>query len=127
MDKDIISRITEEKAVEVCMPDDEDIARAMRKGLAWTQQDSEYAAREIRRSVRHIAASANLLSTEHLLLSLDAMPRLAGTKGAPKMNNLLQDLVDRGFQAARYPGMNPMFITNADFESVKKIVRKYYL
>ena len=62
------------------MPNDEDIGRAMRKGLAWTEQDSEYAAREIRRSVRHIAASANLLSTEHLLLSLDAMPRLAGTK-----------------------------------------------
>ena len=98
----------------------------MRKGLTWTEQDSEYAAREIRRSVRHIAASANLLSTEHLLLSLDAMPRLAGTKGAPKMNDLLQDLVDGGFQAARYPGMNPMFITDADFESVKKVVRKYY-
>lgn len=126
MAKDIVSRITEEKALEICMPNDEDIGRAMRKGLAWTEQDSEYAAREIRRSVRHIAASANLLSTEHLLLSLDAMPRLAGTKGAPKMNDLLQDLVDGGFQAARYPGMNPMFITDADFESVKKVVRKYY-
>ena len=42
------------------------------------------------------------------------------------MNDLLQDLVDGGFQAARYPGMNPMFITDADFESVKKVVRKYY-
>ena len=126
MDKDIASRITEEKALEVCMPNDEDIALAMSKGLTWTKQDSEYAAREIRRSVRHIASSANLLSTEHLLLSLDAMPRLAGTKGAPKMNDLLQDLVDGGFQAARYPGMNPMFITDADFESVKKVVSRYY-
>ena len=40
------------------------------------------------------------------------MPRLAGTKGTPKMNDLLQDLVDGGFKRLDIR-MNPMFITDA--------------
>ena len=94
--------------------------------LKWAEIDSEYAAREMARSVKHISESADLLSREHLLLSLNSMPRLAGTKGAPKMEQLLKDLVALGHSAARYPDMDPMFITDADFQTVLDVVRKYH-
>jgi len=60
------------------------------------------------------------------LLSLDAMPRLAGTKGAPKLDKLITDLIALGHSAARYPDMNPMFVTDADFEDVLSVFRKYH-
>lgn len=126
MNKDIAGRMTIDYAIETCFPNPESIAKAMGKGLKWAEIDSEYAAREMARSVKHISESADLLSREHLLLSLNSMPRLAGTKGAPKMEQLLKDLVALGHSAARYPDMDPMFITDADFQTVLDVVRKYH-
>ena len=77
--------------------------------------------------IRDSADAADLLSREHLLLSLNAMPRLAGTKGAPKMEDVVNDLIALGHSAARYPDMDPMFITDAEFETVLSVVRKYHL
>ena len=54
------------------------------------------------------------------------MPRLAGTKGAPKMEDVVKDLIALGHSAARYPDMDPMFITDAEFETVLSVVRKYH-
>ncbi len=126
MNKEIAGRMSIDAAMETCSPSDKDLAHAKEKGLNWNEKDIEYAAREMARSVKHIAESADLLSREHLLLSLDAMPRLAGTKGAPKIENLLRDLQQEGFCAARYPSMNPMFITDADYQSVIEVVRNYH-
>ena len=95
-------------------------------GLEWDEKDAEYATREMVRSVRHISNAADLLSREHLLLSLNAMPRLAGTKGPPKMEDLVNDLIELGHSAARYPDMEPMFATDADFQTVLNVVRKYH-
>ena len=53
------------------------------------------------------------------------MPRLAGTKGAPKMDDVIDDLIALGNCAARYPDMDPMFAT-ADFQTVLDVVRKYH-
>ena len=61
------------------------------------------------------------------MLSLNAMPRLAGTKGAPKMDDVVSDLIALGHSAARYPDMDPMFVTDAEFETVLSVVRKYHL
>jgi tRNA G26 N,N-dimethylase Trm1 len=54
------------------------------------------------------------------------MPRLAGTKGPPKMEDLVNDLMELGHCAARYPDMEPMFATDADFQTVLNVVRKYH-
>ena len=126
MDKEIAGRMTIEKAIETCLPNDTELLLAKQKGLDWSARDSEYATREMARSVKHIAQAADLLSREHLLLSLDAMPRLAGTKGTPKMEYILNDLVELGYCAARYPDMDPMFATDAPFDKVLQVVRKYH-
>ena len=126
MDRDIAGRMTEQSAFETCLPSDEDLTRLIAIGLEWHEKDIEYATREMARSVKHIADAADLLSREHLLLSLDAMPRLAGTKGAPKLDKLITDLIALGHSAARYPDMNPMFVTDADFEDVLSVFRKYH-
>ena len=54
------------------------------------------------------------------------MPRLAGTKGAPKMDDVISDLIESGHSAARYPDMEPMFVTDASFDDVISIFRKYH-
>ena len=125
MDKDIAGRMTIEKAMETCLPNDHQLELVKSNGLKWSDTDKEYAAREMARSVKHIAQAADLLSREHLLLSLDAMPRLAGTKGTPKMEYILNDLVELGYCAARYPDMDPMVATDAPFAKVLQGVRKY--
>ena len=89
-------------------------------------KDVEYATREMARSVKHIAPAADLLSREHLLLSLNAMPRLAKTKGAPKIDDVVDDLIELGHSAARYPDTEPMFVTDANFETVLAVFRKYH-
>jgi tRNA G26 N,N-dimethylase Trm1 len=61
-----------------------------------------------------------------MLLSLNSMPRLAGTKGAPKMDDVISDLIELGYSAARYPDMEPMFVTDASFDDVISIFRKYH-
>ena len=115
-----------EKAIETCLPNEQELQFVKSKGLEWSDTDKEYASREMARSVKHIAQAADLLSREHLLLSLDSMPRLAGTKGTPKMEYILNDLVELGYCAARYPDMDPMFVTDAPFDKVLQVVRQYH-
>ena len=126
MDREIAGRITEENAVNTCLPSKDELNQLTTNGLEWDEKDAEYAAREMARSVKHIANAADLLSRDHLLLSLKAMPRLAGTKGPPKMEDLLNDLIELGYCAARYPDVEPMFATDADFQTVINAVRKYH-
>tara|TARA_B100001540_G_scaffold125922_1_gene112358 strand:+ start:2827 stop:4170 length:1344 start_codon:yes stop_codon:yes gene_type:complete len=127
MDREIAGRITVESAIQTCLPSEEELEELTDGKLEWIEKDVEYATREMARSVKHIADAADLLSREHLLLSLNAMPRLAGTKGAPKMEDVVNDLIALGHSAARYPDMDPMFITDAEFETVLSVVRKYHL
>ena len=127
MDREIAGRMTVESAIQTCLPSEEELEELTDGKLEWFEKDAEYAAREMARSVKHIAESADLLSREHLLLSLNAMPRLAGTKGAPKMDDVVNDLIALGHSAARYPDMDPMFVTDAEFETVLSVVRKYHL
>ena len=54
------------------------------------------------------------------------MPRLAGTKGAPKIGHVIDDLIELGHSAARYPDTEPMFVTDANFETVLAVFRKYH-
>ena len=126
MDREIAGRITEENAINTCLPSKDELNQLTTNGLEWDEKDAEYATREMVRSVRHISNAADLLSREHLLLSLNAMPRLAGTKGPPKMEDLVNDLIELGHSAARYPDMEPMFVTDADFQTVLNVVRKYH-
>ncbi|DAC55072.1 MAG TPA: hypothetical protein HA359_01200 [Candidatus Poseidoniaceae archaeon] len=126
MDRDIAGRMTVENAIQTCLPSEKELEKLTDGDLEWIEKDVEYATREMVRSVKHIADAADLLSREHLLLSLNAMPRLAGTKGAPKMDDVVNDLIALGHSAARYPDMDPMFITDAEFETVLSVVRKYH-
>ena len=119
----IASRMTEERALELCHPTEDEIQSHRAQGLQWSDEDTNHSARELRRSVRYIADAAELMSREHLLLNLDALPRLAGVTGAPKMEKLLSALVEAGHAAARYPDLEPMLVTDAPFESVIEVVR----
>ena len=122
--KDITHRMTEERAIELCHPSQEELEVAKSYGLDWSEQDLEYATRELRRSVRHISKAADLMSREHLLLNLDSLPKWSKTSGAPKMEVLIECLIEKGFCAARAPDSEPVFVTDADFQEVVKIVRE---
>ena len=76
-DKDIASRMTEEKVLELCQASPEEIEGMKTVGLEWSADDVEYSTRELRRSVRYISDAADLMSREHLLLNLDSLPRWA--------------------------------------------------
>ena len=121
--KEIAGRMTEERALELCSPSNEEIEQLRTEGLVWNEEDVEHSARELRRSVRYIADAADLMSREHLLLNLDALPRLAGVGGAPKMEKLLAALIGLGHAAARYPDLEPMLVTDAPFEVVIEAVK----
>jgi tRNA G26 N,N-dimethylase Trm1 len=116
--------MTEARALELCAPSAEEIAHYQKAGLVWGPDDIEYSGRELRRSVRYIAQAADLMSREHLLLNLDALPRLAGVGGAPKMEKLLESLTEMGHAAARYPDLEPMLVTDAPFDDVVQAVKK---
>ena len=119
----IASRMTEERALDLCHPTEDEIQSHRTQGLQWSDEDTNHSARELRRSVRYIADAAELMSREHLLLNLDTLPRLAKVGGAPKMEKLLSALVEAGYAAARYPDLEPMLVTDAPFESVIEVVR----
>ena len=121
--KEIAGRMTEERALELCSPQKEEIQKLRTDGLVWNEEDVDHSARELRRSVRYIADAADLMSREHLLLNLDALPRLAGVGGAPKMEKLLAALTGLGHAAARYPDLEPMLVTDAPFEDVIEAVK----
>lgn len=123
-DADIAGRMTEGRALSVCSPSAEDIAKGIDAGLEWSEQDSEYASRELRRSVRYIADAADLMSRDHTLYHMDDLPNMAGTGQAPKMESLFTALGDEGCSAARVPDIDPFFVTDAPFDTVMACVRQ---
>lgn len=122
-DKDIASRMTEEKALELCQATSEEIEKMKTEGLEWSDDDVEYSTRELRRSVRYISDAADLMSREHLLLNLDSLPRWAGVSGPPKLEKLIAGLIEEGYCAARLPDLEPLLITDAPFNTVLEQVR----
>lgn len=120
---EIAGRITVERALKLCHPDLEEIEHHRANGLVWNEEDIEHSAREVKRGVRYISEAADLMGREHLLLSLDALPRLAGVGGAPKMEKLLEVLNESGHAAARYPDLEPMLVTDAPFDAVIQAVQ----
>lgn len=121
--KDIAGRMTEERALELCSPSEQEIAEAVHSGLEWGQDDQEYAQREIRRSVRHIAQAADLMSREHLLLHIDDVPNMAGVPHAPKMDVLFSAIQEVGYSAARIPDIDPFFVSDAPLEIILGCVK----
>ena len=120
---DIAGRMTEERALELCSPTEQELAEAAQLGLEWDQDDQEYAQREIRRSVRHIASAADLMSRDHLLLHIDDVPNMAGVPHAPKMEALFSAIQETGYCAARIPDIDPFFVTDAPMETVLDCMR----
>ena len=117
-DSDIASRLTEEKAEQICGPDLEEMP------TDWDQQRLNLALREIRRSVRHIADAAPLLSQEHLLIPMDVFAKKSGRGGPPSIKKSITALQAHGFGAARGPYPEPTLITNADESSVMSLLNQ---
>lgn len=117
-DAEIAGRMTEQRVLELCSPTEQELERAVKCGLLWDEQDSEYAARELRRSVRHISEAADLMSREHTLYHMDDLPVMAGLGQAPKMEELFAYLRNVGYSIARIPDINPFFVTDAPYDAV---------
>jgi len=125
-DAEIAGRITEQRAIEMCSPSAAQLQQMRASGLVWNDDDIEYSQRELRRSVRYIADAADLMSRNHLLINLDSLPKWAGTGGAPKMEKIIAALKQLNFDAARLPDLEPVFVTDATFTDVIKIVRQLW-
>jgi tRNA (guanine26-N2/guanine27-N2)-dimethyltransferase len=125
-DAEIAGRITEQRAIQMCSPSAAQLQQMRASGLVWNDEDIEYSQRELRRSVRYIADAADLMSREHLLINLDSLPKWAGTGGAPKMEKLIAALQQLNFAAARLPDLEPVFVTDAAFTDVIKIVQQLW-
>jgi len=125
-DADIAGRITEQRAIQMCSPSAAQLQQMRASGLVWNDEDIEYSQRELRRSVRYIADAADLMSREHLLINLDSLPKWAGTGGAPKMEKIIAALQQLNFAAARLPDLEPVFVTDAAFTDVIKIVQQLW-
>tara|TARA_B100001093_G_scaffold122440_1_gene115135 strand:+ start:1199 stop:2563 length:1365 start_codon:yes stop_codon:yes gene_type:complete len=123
-DKEIAGRMTEQKVLELCQPTAQELEQMKLQGLEWSDEDVEYSARELKRSVRYISDAADLMSREHLLLNLDSLPRWAGVGGAPKLEKLISSLSNDGHSAARLPDLEPLLVTDAAFDIVLEHVRK---
>lgn len=121
--KEVAERMTVDKALELCQPSSKELESLRRSGLEWSDDDVEYSTRELKRSVRYISDAADLMSREHLLLNLDALPKWAGVGGAPKLERLIVSLVESGYAAARLPDIEPLMVTDAPFETVLEHVR----
>ena len=122
-DAQIAGRMTEAFAIATCFPSEERLVEYRQAGLKWSEADTEYAQRELRRSVRYIADAADLMSRDHVLYHMDDLPNMAGTGQVPKMETLLNGLQQAGFAAARIPDIDPFFVTDAPHERVLGIVR----
>ena len=97
------SRITKEKALEICYPNTQDIELSKQSGLVWTDEDIEYSRREIERTVRHIETCAPLFGAEHTLYDLDMMSKKIGKGSAPKIQTLVESLTNAGHLASQTP------------------------
>ena len=125
-DAEIAGRMSEEKAIQMCSPSLAQLQQMRASGLVWEDEDIEYSQRELRRSVRYIADAADLMSRNHLLINLDSLPKWAGTGGAPKMEKIIAALQQLNFAAARLPDLEPVFVTDAAFADVIKIVQQLW-
>ncbi|MDA0649340.1 MAG: hypothetical protein O2786_08520, partial [archaeon] len=125
-DAEIAGRMSEEKAIQMCSPSLAQLQQMRASGLVWEDEDIEYSQRELRRSVRYIADAADLMSRDHLLINLDSLPKWAGTGGAPKMEKIIAALQQLNFAAARLPDLEPVFVTDAAFADVIKIVQQLW-
>ncbi len=121
--KEITQRITEQRALDLCYPSKEEYKLAKDCGLDWDESDLEYAKREIIRSVKYISNAADIMSRDHLLVSLDSLPKWSNTSGAPKIENLIETIKQKGHFAARVPDLEPMIATDIDFNELIKIVQ----
>ncbi len=121
--EEICSRLTEENAVATCLAKTTDLEQGAAFGLEWSDGDQLYAEREIRRSVRHISNAASLMSTNHLLLAFDQLPRLANVGSLPTMERLIEALNEAGYRTARVPDLRPFIATHAPFETVIETVK----
>lgn len=115
-DADIAGRITTERAIELCGGRTEDVPDY------WSEVDEDHANRELERSVRHISESAELLSGDHLLVAMDGLGVAAGIGQIPSAKKILEKLHSNGFRAARTHMPEPMFATDADWETVLELV-----
>ena len=122
-DAEIAGRMTETKVLQTCFPSEEMLTAHRAMGLEWSEADSEYAQRELRRSVRYIAGAADLMSREHTLYHMDDLPNMAGTGQAPKMEALFEALQSEGHAAARVPDIDPFFVTDAPHDQVMSIMQ----
>jgi len=120
----IAGRMTEERVLAVCSPSTEELNVAKERGLIWEERDSEYAARELRRSVRYISEAAVLMGKDHVLYHMDDLPNMAGTGQAPKMEALFEAIREAGYSAARLPDIDPFVVTDAPHDVVVQCVRE---
>jgi len=120
----IAGRMTEERVLAVCSPSTEELNAAKERGLIWEKSDSEYAARELRRSVRYISEAAVLMGKDHVLYHMDDLPNMAGTGQAPKMEALFEEIREAGYSAARLPDIDPFVVTDAPHDVVVQCVRE---
>jgi hypothetical protein len=109
--------MTEEKALELCGADEEVMPEY------WTANDLELSRREIIRSVKFIADSADLMSRDHLFMPIDLLPGLANLAGPPAMNALIEALKIADYCAARGPNLEPTILTDATLEELIIIVQ----
>ncbi len=114
---EIAGRMTVERAIELCSGIEEDYPED------WSEIDIEHSQREIERCVRHISESAELLSGEHLLVAIDDLGVAAGVGQIPSMKKLKSGLESKGFRMARCHMPEPMFATDADWETVLEVTK----
>ena len=120
---EITKRMTEERALELCYPNEDERELLITNGLEWDDKDWEYARREICRSVRHIHDASTLLSTSHSLVHVDAFAKHIGLSQIPRMEHIFSEFNTNGFRIARVPDVDPMFATDASFEECSHILR----
>mgnify|MGYP001217671745 FL=1 len=116
-DAEIAGRLTVERALELCAGKKEDYPEN------WTEHDIEHSKREIERSVRHIAESAELLSTDHLLVAIDSLGNAAGIGQIPSMKKMKAGLEKKGYKMCRCQMPEPMFATDADWDTVIEVAK----
>jgi len=116
-DRNIAGRMTIERAMELCCGSEDDYPED------WNDEDIEHSKREIARTVRHISESAELLSQDHLLVAIDDLGVCAGVGQIPSMKSIKKGLEERGFKMAHCQMPEPMFATDADWETVLAVTR----
>ena len=117
-DAEIAARITDKRAIELSQPNNTDEIEG------WNDNDDEYSRREITRSVRYIADCAPIVCDEHLLIALNDIPTIFGKAGPPSVKKLISGLQDMGAKAARAPYLEPMIVTDASIDVVKKLLNQ---